>query len=194
MSQVTGFPPVIDQRARVLVLGSMPGRVSLLEGQYYAMPRNAFWRIMGDLFGAGPELPYEDRLEALGRNRIALWDVLESCYRPGSLDSSIDSSSARPNDFENFIARYPEIRHLFFNGRKAEDIFMRAVFPRFEQKFPGKFYRALPSTSPAHAAMTYAEKLNQWSAVAAALQPLAEGHRKSGENRARVKPLGRAPG
>lgn len=169
MSHVTGFPPVVDLHARALILGSMPGRASLEENQYYAMPRNVFWRIMGDLFGAGPGLPYRDRLKAMLNSRIALWDVLESCYRPGSLDSSIDPSSARSNDFENLFDRYPTIRHVFFNGRKAADIYMREVLPIVEKKCSKKSYRALPSTSPAHAAMPYAEKLEEWSVVASVL-------------------------
>jgi TDG/mug DNA glycosylase family protein len=166
MSQVTGFPPVVDRRARVLILGSMPGRVSLEENQYYAMPRNAFWRIMGDLFGAGFEIPYEDRLEALLKSGVALWDVLESCYRPGSLDSAIDPASARPNDFENLFDRYPAIGRVYFNGRKAADIYMSDVFPIVEKKFTGRTCQTLPSTSPAHAAMSYARKLDEWSVVA----------------------------
>ena len=99
MSQVSGFPPVAEASARVLILGSMPGIASLEKNEYYALPRNAFWRVMGDLFGAGAELTYEEKLQTLSSRGIALWDVLKTCYRPGSLDSSIVASSMELNDF-----------------------------------------------------------------------------------------------
>jgi hypoxanthine-DNA glycosylase len=163
MSRVSGFPPVVEQNARILILGSMPGRASLEAEQYYALPRNAFWRIMGDLFDAGLDLPYTARLKKIVENRVALWDVLESCYRPGSLDSAIDTASARPNDFEKFFRRHSKTRHVFFNGKKAADIYMRRVLPVIGDKFVEMTYRTLPSTSPAHASMSYAEKLEKWS-------------------------------
>jgi TDG/mug DNA glycosylase family protein len=167
MSRVSGFSPVVEQGARILILGSMPGRASLDKKQYYALPQNAFWRIMGDLFDAGLNSPYAMRLERITDNHIGLWDVLENCHRPGSLDSAIDMASARPNDFEQFFRCHSNIEHVFFNGKKAADIYRRLVLTSIGDTCTDMKYRTLPSTSPAHAAMAYAEKLKQWSAIVA---------------------------
>jgi TDG/mug DNA glycosylase family protein len=169
MARVTGFPPVVQSHTRALILGSMPGRASLEQNQYYGLPRNAFWKIMGDLFDAGMDLPYRSRLLVLSHRLIGLWDVLESCDRKGSLDSSIDSATVRPNDFASFYRHAVSIQHVFFNGRKAEEIYMRRVLPTVKDEFFGIEYHALPSTSPAHASISYAEKLESWSAIIAAL-------------------------
>jgi TDG/mug DNA glycosylase family protein len=169
VSEVTGFPAVAGDGARVLILGSMPGVASLEKNQYYALPQNSFWRIMGDLFGAGIDLPYAERLRMLVRHGIVLWDVLETCQRPGSLDSSIKLATARPNDFQFLFLEHATIRRVFFNGRKAADIFSKKVLPTLDSEFGEKVYQTLPSTSPAHASMTYAQKLKSWSAIAQAL-------------------------
>lgn len=177
MNRVRSFAPVLGDRPRVLILGSMPGVASLERRQYYAHPRNAYWRIMGDLFGAGPELPYPERLRRLAARGIALWDVLESCVRSGSLDSSIADASARPNDFGTLFSRNPSIDDVFFNGRKAAEVFRRRILPELEEHGAGALngirFRTLPSTSPAHAARSYAEKLAEWSAVQEALERTA---------------------
>ena len=165
MSQVSGFPPVVGSNPRVLILGSMPGKASLEQQQYYAHPRNAYWPIMGALFDAGPELPYAERLRRLTDSGIVLWDVLESCFRPGSLDSSIDDTSTRPNDFASLFARHRRIRHIFFNGQKAANLFRRKVLPGLPDSAGELALRTLPSTSPAHASRSYAEKLQAWSIV-----------------------------
>lgn len=165
MSQVSGFPPVVGSDPRVLILGSMPGKASLEQQQYYAHPRNAYWPIMGALFGAGPELPYAERLRRLTDSGIALWDVLESCFRPGSLDSSIDDTSTRPNDFAALFAHHRAIRHIFFNGQKAANLFRRKVSSGLPGGVGQLELRTLPSTSPAHASRSYAEKLQAWSIV-----------------------------
>jgi TDG/mug DNA glycosylase family protein len=169
MSRITGFPPVARAGARVLILGSMPSVTSLEKQQYYGLPRNAFWQIMGDLFGAGRELPYAERLEKISECGIALWDVLRSCHRPGSLDSAIDISSARTNDFPALLREHASISQVFFNGRKACEIFTRRVLPTLQSEFATLSYTALPSTSPAHASMSYDQKLEQWSVVAQVL-------------------------
>lgn len=160
-----GFPPVANPNARVLILGSLPGEVSLRAGQYYANERNAFWRIMGDLLGAGPALPYAQRLEKLGVAGIALWDVIAACERFGSLDSDIVNSSVVANDFSAFFAVHRGIERVYFNGGAAETSFRRLVLPCLSG-LNLKLLR-LPSTSPAHAARSYAEKLAAWSAIAA---------------------------
>lgn len=160
-----GFPPVADAAARVLILGSMPGEASLRAAQYYANDRNVFWRIMGDLIGAGPALPYEQRLEKLQGAGIALWDVIAACERYGSLDSDIVNSSIRENDFSAFFAAHRSIRRVFFNGGTAETTFRRQVLPGLAGI--DLQLQRLPSTSPAHAARGYAEKLAAWSAIIA---------------------------
>lgn len=161
MPFIQSFPPIEDTAARVLILGSMPGKESLRAGQYYAHGRNAFWAIMGDLVGAGPGLPYASRVRILKSCGIAVWDVLASCTRDSSLDSDIDQASIVTNDFESFFLTHPDITDVFFNGAMAEKYFhgRGLSLPR-----PLRFHR-LPSTSPANAAMSYDQKLSAWAAV-----------------------------
>lgn len=156
-----GFPPVVARGARLLVLGSMPGEASLRARQYYAHPRNAFWPIMGALFGAEPGLAYPDRLRALTSAGVALWDVLRSCARSGSLDSAIRDEEA--NDFAGFFAEHAGIASVLFNGTKAEQAFRRHVLPGLDR--PPPILLRLPSTSPAHAGMSLARKLEAWRAA-----------------------------
>jgi hypoxanthine-DNA glycosylase len=169
MPRSTGFPPVAAIDARVLVLGSMPGRLSLEKQQYYAHPMNSFWRIMGRLFGAGPALAYEQRLEVLMTEKIAVWDVLRSCARPGSLDAQIEVATAVPNDFRRFFRTHTLIRQVFFNGGTAASLFRRKVLPALGGQLDHITLIALPSTSPAHAGRTFEEKLRAWRAVRSAL-------------------------
>src|ERR1017187_8768758 len=93
---VCSFAPIENRSARVLVLGSMPGVESLRADHYYAYRHNAFWPIMGELFGAGPAVSYEKRILTLKRAGLALWDVMASCVLEGSLDSDIDEASIVP--------------------------------------------------------------------------------------------------
>jgi hypoxanthine-DNA glycosylase len=141
----------------------MPGQASLTAARYYAHERNAFWRIMGDLVGAAPSLPYEARLACLQAAGIALWDVIGSCERYGSLDADIVAGSVQANDFAAFFAAHPCIERICFNGTAAETTFRRHVLPVLGDCLP-PLYR-LPSTSPAHAARGYAEKLAAWSVI-----------------------------
>ncbi len=143
-------------KAQILIVGSMPGIASLTQQQYYAHPRNAFWPIMQQIFN-WPDLHYANRCQALINENIALWDVLRSCRRRGSLDSDIDASSLEVNDFETFFRQHPEIIKVLFNGGKASQLFQRYV------KTPAKIsMQQLPSTSPAHAAMPFQNKLEKW--------------------------------
>ncbi len=155
------FPPIANTRARVLVLGSMPSEASLAAGQYYAHPRNLFWRIAGEICGFDPATPYVRRKAALTKAGIALWDVVESCERRGSLDSSIVADSIRVNDFAAFLCKHSTIRRICFNGRKAESAWRRHVLDDLpsERKLE---YCLLPSTSPANAGMSYLRKLKVW--------------------------------
>jgi TDG/mug DNA glycosylase family protein len=164
-ARIRGFPPVVGQRARVLILGSMPGAASLVRNEYYGLPHNAFWRIMGELFGADPDLPYVERLKMVTDHGVALWDVLDSCYRQGSLDSAIDDRTAKTNDFANFFRIHHTISTVFFNGKKAADLFARRISPVIDNESSSASLVTLPSTSPAYASMTYADKLHKWKAV-----------------------------
>ncbi len=167
MHSSDGFPPVARADARVLILGSLPGQKSIAEQQYYAHPQNAFWPIMRELFGI--EGDYPSRCEQLTAHRIALWDVLASSVRPGSLDADIRLDTAQANDFRRFFEVHAEIQLLAFNGRKAEGMFRRLVAANC---LDGSVARAgLPSTSPAYAAMPFSGKLSAWRE--ALLPPLA---------------------
>jgi len=166
-TSVCSFPQIESHAARVLVLGSMPGTASLKAGQYYAYPHNAFWPIMGVLFGAGPDIAYEKRIVALRSAGLALWDVLASCAREGSLDANIDEGSIVPNDFRWFFDAHPQVRHVFFNGTKAEASFNRYVRPNLRES--NLDFARLPSTSPAHASLPLSRKVQAWREVARAL-------------------------
>lgn len=163
MTRVRGFPPIANARARVLILGSMPGKASLAAGQYYAHAQNLFWRILGDVTGAAPGAPYADRTRTLKACGIALWDVLASCAREGSLDSAIDDASSRPNDFVRFYRAHPWIVQVFFNGAKAEAAYRKHVLPALAGGLGPQRYRRLPSTSPANASMPRAHKERLWT-------------------------------
>src|SRR5438445_10471280 len=114
-----GFPPVVDDHARVLILGSFPSVQSLSAGQYYANPRNAFWPMISELFGIDAAAPYDSRLVALRSHGVALWDVLHQCRRAGSADAKIDPKSLVANNFAELFADYPTIARVYFNGAKA---------------------------------------------------------------------------
>ncbi len=157
----TSFPPFVDENTRVLVLGSMPGEVSLRAGQYYAHPRNAFWRIAGELLGFDPGPDYENRLAGLRGGGVGLWDVLHSCERNGSMDSAIARDTMTANDFDALFAAYPRISRVFFNGAKAEQVFHRLVVAPPDDVV----LRRLPSTSPANASIPFEAKLRAWRAI-----------------------------
>ncbi len=162
MTRVFSFPPVSAPDATVLILGSMPGKRSLAENQYYAHPQNTFWRIVGTVFDFDPALPYAQRCDALRAAGVALWDVLGECERPGSLDSNIVEETIAPNDFAGFLATHPHIGAICFNGAKAEQSFLRHVLPGLNDTQRAIPRHRLPSTSPAHAGMRFEEKLASW--------------------------------
>jgi hypoxanthine-DNA glycosylase len=168
MPRVQSFEPIEDENAEVLILGSMPGRASLAAGQYYAHAQNAFWRIVCELLRIDPSLAYEERARALKWARIALWDVLQSCARQGSLDSSIERDTLIANDFQTFFATHKNVTRVFFNGATAEACFNRHVLHQIESNSI-RFVR-LPSTSPAHATMSFEQKIQVWRS---ALDPIA---------------------
>jgi double-stranded uracil-DNA glycosylase len=161
---VQSFPPIAQRTARVLILGTMPGRVSLRERQYYAHPQNAFWRITGAILGFDPALPYPERVASVQSAGIAIWDVLKACAREGSLDSAIDAASVVPNDFAAFLAEHSRIHRICFNGATAQAIYMKHVRPRLGNGEDVEYLR-LPSTSPANASLSLAEKARAWQAI-----------------------------
>jgi hypoxanthine-DNA glycosylase len=152
--RLRGFAPVLDARARILVLGSFPSEASLAAGQYYAHPRNQFWPLMGRLLEEPlPELGYPERLRRVLAHRVGIWDVLGACERDGSLDSRIRRE--RANDFALLKAEAPQLKRVVFNGSTAG---------RFAREFGAAGFetRIAPSTSPAHASRTLEEKLELW--------------------------------
>ncbi len=163
--RLQGFAPAARADARILILGTMPGAVSLARGEYYAHARNAFWRIAQALFGVDAAAPYPARLRALQEAGVALWDVLAACERPGSLDAAIVAASAVPNDFAGFLARHPRLEVIGLNGAKAAQLYRRHVTPMLAGRDSGLRVLALPSTSPAHAAQRFEDKLRAWREV-----------------------------
>jgi double-stranded uracil-DNA glycosylase len=156
-----GFPPISSSSARVLILGSLPGRVSLERGEYYANPQNSFWKIIA---ARVPDLQsdYAERVRVLTRKRIALWDVLAAATRSGSLDADI-SDDAIPNNFRAFFHAHPEIGLIGFNGGTAARLYVRHVLPTLSDEQRSIARITLPSTSPAHPGLSFAEKADCWS-------------------------------
>lgn len=156
-SLLTGFPPVIDKQTEILFLGSFPGEASLTAQQYYAHPRNQFWRLLSALIDEDlVALQYTKRLDRLQAHRIGVWDVIAACAREGSLDSAI--RSAEHNDFKVLKEQCPALRRIGFNGKtsgKQEALFAAAGFETY----------LLPSSSPAYAVMTFEQKLAVWRGI-----------------------------
>lgn len=158
--RIYSFAPIVDANCRVLILGTMPGVMSQKKQQYYGFERNAFWRIIYDLFDSEPDEDYGLRKEFLLRHGIALWDVLKACEREGSSDSEI--REPEPNDFGSLYQKYPGIRAVCFNGGPAARFYQRYVV---KKGVAGNldFYH-LPSTSPAYT-LPFEKKLEQWQLV-----------------------------
>ena len=164
MAHIHGFPPISRPDARILILGSMPSSESLARRQYYAHPRNAFWPIISTLLGFD-EPEYAQRIERVRDRGVAVWDVLQACYRPGSLDSDIDDRTLVPNDFGPFFCDHPAIRRVFFNGAKAESVYLAKVLPGLIEAAAALPRLRLPSTSPAHAALSFEQKTAAWRVI-----------------------------
>lgn len=156
--RLVGLAPVFDARARLLVLGSFPGAASLQAAQYYAHPRNAFWPVMGALLGEADLATrlYEQRLQTLRQHHVALWDAVAACEREGSLDTAIEA--AEPSDLAHLVARLPRLRAIACNGALAYKQTLLALAT------PGVPVLRLPSTSPAHAGRSLADKIEAWRA------------------------------
>jgi len=164
MPYIHGFPPICRADAHTLILGSMPSRESLLQQRYYAHPRNGFWPIVCELFGENSP-DYAQRTELLKSRGVAVWDVLQACFRSSSLDSDIDDSTIVANDFKTFYRNHCRIDRVFFNGAKAESVYHRYVLPGLTASQADIRLQRLPSTSPAHAGMTLAQKQQAWQLI-----------------------------
>jgi TDG/mug DNA glycosylase family protein len=158
-----GFPPISSADARVLILGSLPGRLSLERGEYYANSQNAFWRVVSTRL---PDLPhdYAGRTAALGERGIALWDVLAAATRSGSLDAAI-GTDAIPNNFLAFFHSHAKIRLICFNGSKAASLYQRYVIAGLTDSQRATPRQTLPSTSAANAKASFTDKVARWSVV-----------------------------
>lgn len=165
--RVASFAPKEPARARLLILGSMPGIASLRANQYYGHPHNRFWPFMDAVFGVPRDHPYEARVQALLDRGIALWDVLAHCERPGSLDASIVRGSEQTNDFAGFLDRHPGLQAIALNGSAAATLFRKKVVPVLGPRLDGITLHALPSTSPANAGLRDEAKLARWLSLRA---------------------------
>lgn len=152
-----GFKPIIDDKCKILILGTMPSIESIKRNEYYGNTRNQFWRIVFSLFYMEVREYYEEKKDFLLSHHIAVWDVLENCERDGSSDASIKNPKA--NDFHKLFNQYPNIKSVYFNGKKAEKLYLKLVGKEISY---GIIYQtALPSTSPANA-IKFNEKLKEW--------------------------------
>ena len=164
MARVHSFEPVIGRDPRVLILGSMPGIASLEAVQYYAHPRNAFWRIMGQLFEVDFDCDYVQRIARVHDLPVILWDTLKSCHREGSLDSKIEKHGLEANEIPALLSREKGIQAIVFNGATSEKYFTRLVKPQLDKNSTIKLLR-MPSTSPANAGFSFEEKLAHWRQI-----------------------------
>ena len=160
-----GFDYISTASSRILILGSLPGKRSLEQRQYYAHPRNLFWKIMNSLFGVVIGDSYDERISSLKEKGIALWDVCAAAARSGSLDNAIVASSVVPNQFIRFFREHPQIELICFNGKKAETLYRRLVLPKLPQEMQLIRTATLLSTSPANARHGFEAKRSQWAAA-----------------------------
>ena len=158
-----GFPPISTPNAEILVLGSLPGRKSLDRSEYYAHPQNTFWKIMATHVGAIPD-DYAGRVKLLVERKVALWDVLAAATRSGSLDADI-GEDAIPNNFRAFFHSHTGIRLICFNGGTAAELYRKHVLATLSEQQRATELQTLPSTSPAHASITLAQKVARWAPV-----------------------------
>jgi len=159
LSLLSSFLPIIDEESRILILGSMPGVESLRLQQYYANPRNQFWKIIYELFDTQASQDYEERVSFIKSKKIAVWDVIGNCYREGSLDSNIREEKV--NDFSALFMAYPGIKTVMFNGGKAYETYKKWIGLG---TIPNLTFHKLTSSSPANT-KKYEEKLRGWSLI-----------------------------
>lgn len=156
-NRISSFPPLIDGQSEILILGSIPGVKSLQMQQYYAHPQNKFWKVIFELLNEEFTEDYSQRIETLKKHHIALWDVIDSCERKGSLDSEIRNEEA--NQIAELLEEHPNVKAIFCNGGKSY---------KNLQKLLGKNYKLpifqLPSTSPLHT-VSFEKKMEEWKRI-----------------------------
>ncbi|MFZ4860555.1 DNA-deoxyinosine glycosylase [Sphingobacterium sp. Mn56C] len=150
------FPPIVAPNARILMLGSLPGDLSLRQQEYYAHPQNRFWKILSQLAHRPEPNSYQQKIALLAAMDIALWDVCHSALRPGSMDTAI--TEVEVNAIPALLERYPGIKHVFFNGQKAEKLYRQYLPP-----LPHISYHTLPSSSPANAQFSLPKLISIWA-------------------------------
>jgi hypoxanthine-DNA glycosylase len=158
MGMKESFPPIADESAQVLILGTMPGDESLRRQEYYAHPRNRFWKLIVAIFNETLPMSYVDRKKLLLKHHLAVWDVAEAAEREGSLDSAIVNET--PHDLDGFLDRHAKVELICFNGQKSS-----VLYDKFFIRKGTVRYMTLPSTSPANAAIGWTALLTQWSAI-----------------------------
>lgn len=157
MNRISSFPPVISKDSNILILGSVPGIKSLEMQEYYAHPQNKFWRILFELFNEDYTTDYAEKIDLLKKNKIAVWDVIDSCERKGSLDNEIKNENH--HNILQLLDDFPSIKVIFCNGQKSFKT-LGKILPN-DPKIP---VFVLPSTSPAYT-ISYQQKLKDWSAL-----------------------------
>jgi len=162
MSELTcGLPAVVRDDSVVLILGTIPSRASIKMNEYYGNPGNQFWKLIFKVFGMEPNAEYEDRIAFLQEKRIALWDVLITCEREGSSDSNIQHP--RANEFDDFLHHHKTITHIFFNGKRSEELFNRLV--TLDSGIESYIVKErLPSSSSANPTK-FEQKLERWRRI-----------------------------
>ncbi|UFK97802.1 DNA-deoxyinosine glycosylase [Kaistella faecalis] len=156
-NRISSFPPVVSKKSKILILGSVPGVKSLEMQQYYAHPQNQFWRIIFELLGKDFSGDYETRIETIRKNNIALWDVIDTCEREGSLDTKIRNEEH--NDITKMLNNHPSINVIFCNGQKSFKNLKKILGK--ESEIP---VFVLPSTSPLHT-ISFDKKLKEWEII-----------------------------
>ncbi len=151
------FKPFIDKSSLVLILGTMPGPTALRKREYYGFSGNHFWKIIFRHFGIKRPLSYPEKINLLRKNRIALWDVFGECIREGALDQSIQKTKLNP--IPEMLKKFPNVKAILLNGRTSEKTFRT----HFEFVSIPAVY--VPSTSPAHAGLSFEQKYRIWAKV-----------------------------
>ena len=161
MTQVHSIEPIIGRNPRIIILGSMPGIISINASQYYANPCNLFWMVLADLFDININCSYESKVQQVQQLPVIIWDTLKSCHREGSLDSKILSTDLEANDIGSLLKQFPTVQVIAFNGAASAKYFDRLVKPQLSKEQNVEFFK-MPSTSPANAGMKQQLKLDIW--------------------------------
>jgi len=157
----SGFDPIINLQSKILILGTLPGTLSLERHEYYADPQNQFWDIVYSVYDLPVISNYIERCKFILNHGLALWDVLNFADREGALDSAIRNDV--PNDLPKLLNDYPNIKCLIFNGSKAEKLF---------KKYNNKLYKTMncarvssSSPTPGKYVKALEEKRSEWKSA-----------------------------